>query len=394
VTVLSSKPLKKQALLIIAVLAASAAIVALLFWSAPENKPEAQPLVAVKVSPFKVTASTIKPSVTVTGRLQPANRALLRFEVSGQLAERLVEPGQRVKTGDVLLRLSDADARDALAEADARLEMEKAAVKRDRRLLEIAAKDVVLQEQEVKRLQKLRSNSLVSISLGDQAKQKLLQLQSNQAQLRYSVDTANARLKSARASQARAARNLQRTELLATFDGTVNVVNIEEGDYVTPSTVSVELVDLENIDLYVEVTGDTASAIALQQRVNVVVNGQQHRGTIIALRSNPDPVTFTHAIRIRLESKKLLPGTLGLVELPLQVQKSVLPIPVSSILQEEGRSYVFVIKAGTLERREVQLGTRNKDSFVVQSGLQEGEQVVARDIASLTDEQSVELFKK
>jgi len=393
VTARFSNSLIKQLILIGVALAVSAVIIALLVWTAPENKPEAQPLTAVKVSPLTIAATNIEPSVNVTGRLQPANRALLRFEVSGQLAERLVEPGQLVKSGEILLRLSDADARDSLAEAEARLEMETVAVKRDRRLLDIAGRDVVLQQQEVTRLQQLRSESLVSTSRRDQAKQKLLQLQSSQAQLRYSVDTTQARLKSARASQTRAARNLQRTRLSAPFDGTVNVVNIEEGDYVTPSSVAVELVDLENIDLYVEVTGEVASAISLQQTVNVNINAQQYSGKVIALRSDPDPVTFTHAIRIRLESKDLLPGTLGTVELPLKIQKSVLVVPVSSLLQEEGRSYVFVIKAGRLERREVQPGIRDNDNIVVLSGLQQAEQIVARDIAALTNGQAIELFK-
>jgi len=393
VAAVSSNSLIRQFILIVVVLGASALIIALLFLTAPENKPEEQAPIAVKVSPFVVNLKTIEPHVSVTGRLKPANRALLRFEVSGQLDERLVEPGQSVSVGDVLLRLSGADARDALAEAQARLDMEIAAVKRDRRLLEISQKDVVLQQQEVRRLQQLRSESLVSSSKRDQSKQKLLQLQSNQAQLRYSVDTAQARLKSARAARARAARNLQRTGLTAPFNGTVNVVNLEAGDYVTPSAIALELVDLENIDLYAEVSGATASAISLQQTVSVEVKGQLYKGKVIALRSDPDPNTFTHAVRIRLDSKHLLPGSLGKVELPLKIQRSVLTVPVSSLLQQEGRSYVFVIKQGQLERREVQRGIRDKDSIVVTSGLQQGEQIVARDIAALTDGQRIELFK-
>jgi len=393
VTTNKSNSLIKQFILIGAVLLASALIVLTLLWSAPENNLQVQAPVAVRVSVFSLKAITIEPHVEVTGRLQPANRALLRFEASGQLEQRLVEPGQNVDAETVLLSLDDADARDSLAEAQARLDMEKAAVKRDRRLLDIAAKDLVLQQQEVKRLQQLRSNSLVSISQGDQSKQKLLQLQSNQAQLQYSVDTAQARLKSARAAQTRALRNLKRTTLSAPFAGTINVVNIEVGDYVTPNAVAVELVDLENIDLYVEVTGATAAAVSLQQQVRVMVGGDTYSGKIIALRSDPDPVTFTHAIRIRLESKKLLSGSLGKVNLPLKIERSVIAVPVSSLLQEEGKSYVFVISNAQLERREVQLGLRDKDRIIVVSGLQQGEQIVARDIATLTDAQIVEVFK-
>jgi len=389
----SSNPLIKQFILIAVVLVASVLIVLALLWSAPKNNPQVQAPVAVRVTALSLKVSTIEPHVTVTGRLQPANRALLRFEANGQLAQRLVEPGQKVDVGTVLLSLDNGDARDFLVEAQARLDMEKAAVKRDRRLLDIAAKDLVLQQQEVKRLQQLRSKSLVSISQRDQSKQKLLQLQSNQAQLQYSVDTAQARLKSAGAAQTRATRNLQRTQLSAPFAGTVNIVNMEVGDYVTPSEVAVELVDLENIDLYVEVTGATAAAVSLQQQVRVTVSGEIYKGKVIALRSDPDPLTFTHAIRIRLESEKLLSGTLGSVELPLKIERSVIAVPVSSLLQEEGRSYVFVVSNAQLERREVQLGLRDKDRIIVLSGLQQGQQIVGRDIATLTDAQSVEVAK-
>ena len=387
------KPLSRQVILLVAVLSLSFLIISLLLKTAPENNPATQELVAVKVSPLLIQATTIHPEVSVTGRLQPANRALLRFEISGQLEQRLVEPGQWVEAGTVLLSLSDADASDSLIEAKARLDMEKAAVERDRRLLEIAAKDVVLQQQEVKRLNSLGSESLVSMSRRDQAKQKLLQLQANEAQLRYSVDTASARLKSANAALARATRNLARTNLSAPFAGTINVVNIEAGDYVTPSAVAVELVDLGSIDLYIEVDGATAAALSLQQPVSLQVNGKIQTGILIAIRSDPDPTTFTHAVRIRLDNKGLLPGNLGTVQLPLQVQTSVLVVPVSSLLQEDGRNYVFVIKGKKLERREIILGIRDKDRVVVESGLQDGMKIVARDIASLTDGQKVDFFK-
>lgn len=390
---ITGKPLSKQVILLGAVLGLSFLIINLLLKTAPENNPAPQDLVAVKVSPLLIKATTIYPEVSVTGRLQPANRALLRFEISGQLEQRLVEPGQWVEAGTVLLSLSDADANDSLIESKARLDMEKAAVARDRRLLEIAAKDVVLQQQEVKRLTRLGSESLVSVSRRDQAKQKLLQLQANEAQLKYSVDTAAARLKSANAALARATRNLARTDLSAPFAGTINVVNIEAGDYVTPTAVAVELVDLDNIDLYIEVDGATASALSRQQKVSLQINGKTKTGILIAIRSDPDPTTFTHAVRIRLDNKGLLPGTLGSVQLPLQVQVSVLVVPVSSLLQEDGRSYVFVIKGKQLERREVTLGIRDKDRIVVESGLQDGVKIVARDIAALTDGQKVEFFK-
>jgi RND family efflux transporter MFP subunit len=321
--------------------------------------------------------------------LQPANRALLRFEVSGQLAERHVEPGQIAEKGTLLLSLEGGDARDALAEAQAKLDMEQAAIKRDRRLLEISRKDKQLQSNEVARLEKLGADSLVSASLLDQARQRLLQLDSTEAQLQYSVETATARLSTHQAALARAQRNLDRTELIAPFAGTVNTVEIEPGDYVTPASTAVELVDLAQMDFYTEVSGVTAAALRLQQSVSIRVNEREVEGQIIALRSDPDPSTFTHALRIRLPGEGLLPGGLASTRLPLTRLESVLAVPVASVLREEGRAYVFVIHDSQLERREVGTGLRHAEQLVITRGLREGEVIVASDVAALSHGQSV-----
>lgn len=387
----SPNSMSRQIILSMAVLGASLLIILILWLTSPEKSTERQPVAAVRVDPYTVRVQNLQPDTRITGRLQPANRALLRFETSGQVRQRQVEPGVKVTAGSELLSLQSDDAQDALIEATAKLDMEAAAIKRDRRLLDIAGRDVVLQQQEVKRLQQLDSDSLVSASRLDQAKQKLLQLQSSQAQLRYSVDTAGSRIDSAKAAQARTQRNLARTTLRAPFAGTVNTVSVETGDYVTPATVAAELVDLEYIDLYAEVAGAAAEALQLEQAVSVDVAGRQYDGRIIALRSDPDPKTFTHALRIRLDSQGLTPGTLASARLPLRELNNVLTVPVSSLLQEEGNSYVFVIEGSVLARRVVSTGIRDGEQIVVESGLRAGDRVVSRDVAALTDGQRIEV---
>ena len=383
--------MSRQIILAGAILGLSILIIVILQQTAPENSPQRQPVAAVRVEPFTLFARNLQPETRITGRLQPANRALLRFEMSGQVRQRQVEPGIKVEAGHALLSLQSEDAQDALTEATARLSMETAAVRRDRRLLEIAGRDVILQQQEVKRLQQLGSDSLVSASRLDQAKQKLLQLQSSQAQLRYSVETADSRIDSARAAQARAKRNLERTTLRAPFAGTVNTVSVETGDYVTPATVAAELVDLAFIDLYAEVAGKTTEALQLGQAVSVEVASRQYDGRIIALRSDPDPKTFTHALRIRLDSQGLIPGTLASARLPLREKNNVLTVPVSSLLQEDGQSYIFVINDSVLQRKVISTGLRDGEQIVIVSGLRAGDRIVSRDVAALTDGQRVDV---
>ena len=385
----SKKRLPKQLFAAAVIIGATFLIIVLLLATRPDKTSESEPLAAVLVQSLLVESVDLQPEAEITGRLQPANRALLRFELSGQLAKRHVEPGQAVEKSAKLLSMNDGDARDALAEAQAKLDMEQAAIKRDRHLLKISRKDKKLQSNEVARLEKLGAGSLVSASRLDQARQRLLQLESAEAQLQYSVETATARLKSNNAALDRAQRNLERTALLAPFAGTVNTVEIEPGDYVTPAKMALELVDLTQMDFYAEVSGATAVALHLQQAVTIMVNGHSIEGKIVALRSDPDPSTFTHALRIRLPGEGLLPGGLASTRLPLFRLDSVLAVPIASVLQEEGRVYIFVIRDGQLERREVTSGLRHRDQLVITRGLSEGETIVASDVATLSHAQSV-----
>jgi RND family efflux transporter MFP subunit len=375
----------------VAIAVVTAVLVVFLKMTAPDRDPQLQAIQAVKIVSHVVRPTTLQPVAEVTGRLQPANRALMRFELSGQLAERAVEPGQQVAAGELLLRLNDGDFVDALADAKAQLAMQRAAVKRDRKLLDIARRDVELQKREVARLEKLGSESLVSASQLGQGRQRLLSLESSEAQLAYKVETANAQITISESGVARAQRNLDRARLTAPFAGTVNSVEVEAGDYVSPNQAALELIDTRYIDLYAEVAGQTAAALSLGQQVEVNVGSRMWQGLITALQNDPDPKTFTHALRIRLDGEGLQTGQLASVILPLRTLENVLTVPISAVLRDEGRNYVFLVHAGSITRKQVQVLERHDDLLVIGEGLNSGDHIVARDVASLTDGQSISL---
>jgi multidrug efflux pump subunit AcrA (membrane-fusion protein) len=117
------------------------------------------------------------------------------------------------------------------------------------------------------------------------------------------------------------------------------------------------------------------------------VDGESHNGQVLAFESDPDPATFTHAVRIRLEGDDLLPGQLASADLPLRPQSGVLLVPLTAVLQEEGQAYVFVLDNGHLRRLPITLGMRYRNSYVVLDGLQAGQDIVKQDVAALTDGQ-------
>jgi len=110
--VLSLKPSRQLYLLL-----ALAAIAILLLVTRPEQDPELREAVSPRVQVEAVTLHDLRPQATVSGRLEPARKAALHFELSGQVDARPVEPGQAVQQGELLLALNSGDFVDAVAEA-------------------------------------------------------------------------------------------------------------------------------------------------------------------------------------------------------------------------------------------------------------------------------------
>lgn len=362
---------------------------AVLLLTAPDPEPQLQEVAAPRVFVTRVDRHDLLPTETVSGRLEPARKAALHFELSGQVEARAVEPGQAVAAGDLLLALSAGDYTDALAEAEAQLAQEARNISRDRELLKLARKNYSLQKNDLARLEQLGQESLVSKSQLDEVRIQLIRLESEVAQLKASTGTANARIALREAARNRAARNLERARLQAPFAGTVNAVHAQTGDYVTPNLTVAELVDASALDLYVEVRGDVVSSLVQGQTVAVVVNGKELQGEVFALQLDPDPVTFTHALRVRLAGNHARPGQVAQVRLPLQAQQDVTAVPATAILYEEGETFVFRINQDTLEQITVELGSRIDQWQVVLQGIQPDDMIVTRDVAALSNDQQV-----
>jgi RND family efflux transporter MFP subunit len=370
----------------------TAIIVALLIWTRPDTQAELQPLPPARVFTDVVQRMNVQPVTRITGKLQPARKASLRLEVTGNVVERFVEPGQKVAAGEPLLQLEDGDFRDAVSEARALLSQEQNAIERDRRLLELVTREREIQEREVGRMETLGRDSLASKSKYDEALRLLLQNQEEETRLKHSVDTAEARLNTRRAALNLAERNLERSKLVAPFAGTINSVLFDVGDHISSGQVSMELVQLDELDLYLEITGQLAHQLQLGQEVKLVINDAELKGSIHAIAPDPNPVTHTHALRIRLPAEnqtiELYPGQLAVAELPGKPMNDVEVVPVSSILREEGKAYVFTVEGNRISKHPVELIARQNDMQII-GGISPGTRIVARDVTLLADGQVV-----
>jgi len=364
------------------------AITLLLLIIQPTEEPALRSLAPSPVLVNPASRTDLYPQELVSGRLQPVRRAWLRFEVDGRVADRRAEPGQSVTLGDVLLALDDQDYQDALIQAQAEWQQADEDLQRDRSLLKLAERSRTLQEEEVSRLNSLGERSLASKTrLGD-AQALLAQRLSEEARLHASVNTGPQRLAVRKAAMDRAQRNLDRTTLKAPFAGRINQVQLDVGDYASRNQQALELIS-DQLDFYAQVRGAVARALKLGQSVTVRVGGRPFEATVAAVQPDPDPSTFTHAIRLRMPESETRSGVLAVVQLPLQPFRNALVVPSTAILLDEGGAFVFRVEGEHLQRVAVQLGRRVDQQQVIVSGIDAGEQVVVRDVAALADGQVV-----
>jgi RND family efflux transporter MFP subunit len=169
---------------------------------------------------------------------------------------------------------------------------------------------------------------------------------------------------------------------LSPFRGVVRSVPVEQGKSVKVGDMLVEVADLSLVWMWAEFYENELSMLQAGQKFAITAKsypGQKFDGTISLINPFLDEMKRTAKVRIDIPNAdfKLRPGMYVNAELAMDMGEA-LTVPVSAIMPTGERNVVFVDKGeGKLEPRIVQLGSKYGDIYEVQSGLQEGERVVA-----------------
>ncbi len=366
----------------------SAVLVIGLFWTKPETYADLQSSSLSIVEVETVKQIDIQPTIKVTGKLEPARKARLHFQVSGQINKRFVEAGQKVEVNMKILSIDAGDFLDVVEESKALLEIKRNSIDRDLRLLELIKKERKLQEDEVKRLEQLGQNSLASKSNYDQALQILYRQQAEETRLNHSISLGRSELQVENSRLNIAQRNLERTKLVSPFTGTINAVYAEIGDYVSPGQPAVEIIQLNELDLNLEINGAAASKLQLGQEIAITTKNGSKTGRVIALALDPSQETNTHTLKIRLASDGLFSGQLAIANIPGQYYEKASVVPISSILYEDEDTYIFEVIENKVFKKKIKLVERYNDLQIIE-GSTPNTTIVSRNASNLTDGQSI-----
>ncbi|MEJ2098233.1 MAG: efflux RND transporter periplasmic adaptor subunit [Deltaproteobacteria bacterium] len=160
------------------------------------------------------------------------------------------------------------------------------------------------------------------------------------------------------------------------------------GDYVYGMSPVMQIPDLSSIRAHVQVDEIDAGKVKIGQDANIVVDAVQGRsfgGKVVGIGTMLKQASFDRAQKIsdtyveldNVDTKLLRPGMNLKAQIQVDEYPQVVVVPLSSIQERDGRSFVQVWKPETksFEWREIQLRTNDGLTAGVESGLNGDEQI-------------------
>lgn len=358
----------RRVLLVLIPLAAAIGI----FWWV--GKPEPVPVVLAEVSRGKVESSV---SNTRAGSVEACQRTRLSPISGGRITYLGVKKGDRVKKGQVLLKLwnEDQQAQSKLAQAQ---------VESARRHVNEVCAIATNAQREADRMTRLRERGFVSEGSEEKARYEAESRKAACETSRADVEQAQARLKVTRVERGR-------TVLIAPFAGTIADIVGELGEYTTPSPPGVATppaIDLiDDSCLYISAPMDEVDApkihagqparITLDALPGKVLSARVKRIApyVVAVEKQARTVNVEATLDQRPKPGELLVGYSADLEVILDTRDNVLRIPTSA-LQEGNKVLVYNAKTGMLDERAVKVGLSNWEFTEIVSGLAEKDRIV------------------
>ncbi|MFN3304459.1 MAG: efflux RND transporter periplasmic adaptor subunit [Roseateles sp.] len=332
------------------------------------TKPAA-PLLLAPEDLRQVGQSGLIGAPVISGAIQPARRADLRAEVAAVVLQVAKDNGERVRTGDLIIRLDATAIRDSLTSAEEAMRAAQQSFEQTERVL---ARQRTLNQQGVTSMQALED-----------------------AEIRRNA--AQSELAAAKARVVTARQQVSRTEVRAPFDGVVSERKVSVGDTVQVGRELVKVIDPASMRFEGQVSADRLGELKLGQPVSFRINGfgdAEFRGKLARIDAAANATTRQVEVTAEFNDKAKAPQVAGLyaegrVE---STERKALVLAEGSIVRQGDSAFVWKVAGNQLKKVAVTLGERDerRGDAVIVSGLALGDEVLRAPTGSLTDGASVQ----
>lgn len=259
--------------------------------------PASTPVKLPQVKVESLSATQINKSLQLYGRTEPDKLAKISAREPGEVTEILIQEGQKVRQGEVILRLDQGDLLQQKNAAKALLEQREVEYQGAIKLKQKGLNDAVAMARAVSNLELAKSDL-------------------SRIELMY-----------------------QRTEIIAPFNGVINQRFVEIGDYVGRGDPILEIADLNPLIVRANVTQAEVLALKLGHPVSAqILNGNRYPGKVRYIASVADEGTNTFKIEAQFENPdmKYPAGFSTQLDIELDAVNAIHLSPAFMALDENG----------------------------------------------------------
>jgi len=324
--------------------------------------------VSISVTVASVAQREFRDEIRAVSTLRAHETVLLNPKVSGNVETVLLDIGDQVEAGQVVIRLDRTNFELAVKQAKAAYEGAEAAIAQAKAQLDQA-------EKQYRRASNLLAEKVIPQSRFDAAEAAYKTAQE-------ALTSAKERRNQTTAAFETAQEHLKNADICSPIAGIVVERNVEIGQAVGPGEQLLRIVNQTSLKANVDLPEIDFDRVAIGTPVVITVDAfpkQQFPGKVVVVNPMVKRETRTFSVRVEVPNptRKLVDGMFARVMLSIE-KRTALSIPRDALqrLPGSGTFYVFVVEENKALKRTITVGAIGDQYAEVLDGLAEGEKVV------------------
>jgi membrane fusion protein, multidrug efflux system len=305
---------------------------------------------------MQVTPAKISNRLNLPGSIEAWNELDLTAKIAGTVEEVVVNEGDSVREGDILIQIESDDYRIALERAQAAYNLAKADYQRDK---SVYSKGVIPPAE---------------------------------------LEARETRMQTAKADLDNAQLLFERCTIKAPIDGVIRRLDAKIGMYLGVGDPVGRILQIDRVKAVIGIPESDVTAVRKLDKVEVTIKalddlkvyGKRH-----FISSSPETMARLYRLELELDNPEhlILPGMFVRADIVKKSSDQALYIPFYSIISRNNEQYVFVEKDGAAEKRNVTTGIMEEWMVEITEGLEPGERVVVEGHRDVEDGRKVKVVK-
>lgn len=339
------------------------AVIALLVFLKPKSENAAGNVAKMKgrnnapvsVNIYVAKQMNIDNTLFITGNALANEQVDLKNEISGRVVKILFKEGSKVHRGDLLVKIYDNDLQAQLEKLNYQKELAALNESRQKKLLE--AKGVSQEDY-------------------DQTLNTLNQTKAD-------IDVLKAQI--------------EKTQIIAPFDGVIGLRYVSEGSYIPAATTIASIVQLDPVKIDFFIPERYADMLSLNDKIAFQLSGTERSYTAAVYAFEPKINESAGTMRVRAicanPDNKIIPGSFVHVTLNLKQFNNAVMIPTQAVVPQLKGNKVYLCRDGKAFEQEVKIGLRNDSTVQVLQGVNAGDSVLTTGILSVRPGSPLKILK-